>query len=233
MIASEPSPPASLLLVHGAGSGPWVYEEWADNFPSLRVSAVDLHERLEVSTASMADYAERIVDAARALPQPVSLCGWSMGGLVVLLAAARAQAHSVILIEASPPGEVQGFNGDAEVTQGRFDPEAVYGPFPADVPARPESSLHSSSTATSSATNAGRRSPASTAPRSATSPASTTGILCTTPACVTRSPSSSVPSARAARCSSPPGSSGLLLYWPLSCRGPGAGGTIFALPRPP
>ncbi len=141
MIASEPSPPASLLLVHGAGSGPWVYEEWADNFPSLRVSAVDLHERLEVSTASMADYAERIVDAARALPQPVSLCGWSMGGLVVLLAAARAQAHSVILIEASPPGEVQGFNGDAEVTQGRFDPEAVYGPFPADVPARPESSL--------------------------------------------------------------------------------------------
>jgi hypothetical protein len=64
-----------------------------------------------------------------------------MGGLVVLLAAARAQAHSVILIEASPPGEVQGFNGDAEITQGRFDPEAVYGSFPEDVPARPESSL--------------------------------------------------------------------------------------------
>jgi pimeloyl-ACP methyl ester carboxylesterase len=107
----------------------------------LRLAAVDLHERLEVSTASMGDYAERVVDAARALPQPVSLCGWSMGGLVVLLAATRARAHSVILIEASPPGEVQGFNADAEITQGTFDPEALYGPFPANVPARPESSL--------------------------------------------------------------------------------------------
>jgi pimeloyl-ACP methyl ester carboxylesterase len=135
------SPPTSLLLVHGAGSGPRVYEGWADDFPSLRVAAVDLQERLEVSTASMGDYAERVVDAARALPQPVSLSGWSMGGLVVLLAATCARAHSVILIEASPPREVQGFNGDVEITKGTFDPEAVYGPFPAGVPARPESSL--------------------------------------------------------------------------------------------
>jgi pimeloyl-ACP methyl ester carboxylesterase len=89
----------------------------------------------------MADYAERIVDAARVLPQPVSLCGWSMGGLVVLLAATRARAHSVILIEASPTGEIQGFNSEAEITKGTFDPEAVYGPFPPNVPARLESSL--------------------------------------------------------------------------------------------
>jgi hypothetical protein len=64
-----------------------------------------------------------------------------MSVLVVLQEAARARAHSVILIEASLPGEVQGFNGDPEITQGTLDPEAVYGPFPAPVPARPESSL--------------------------------------------------------------------------------------------
>jgi len=40
----ERLPPASLLLVHGAGSGPWVYEGWADEFASVPVLAVDLHE---------------------------------------------------------------------------------------------------------------------------------------------------------------------------------------------
>ena len=141
MTTSAPLPPASLLLVHGAGSGPWVYEDWYASFPSMRVAAVDLQEGLDVGSASMANYAERVVTAAHALPQPVSLCGWSMGGLVVLQAADRARPQSVILIEASPPGEVQGFNAEAELTSGTFDPEAVYGAFPAGVSARPESSL--------------------------------------------------------------------------------------------
>jgi pimeloyl-ACP methyl ester carboxylesterase len=89
----------------------------------------------------MSDYAERVVAAARVLPGPVSLCGWSMGGLVALQAADRARPHSAILLEASPPGEVQGFDADVAITAGTFDPEVVYGDFPAGVPARPESSL--------------------------------------------------------------------------------------------
>jgi len=141
MKTSGPLLPASLLLVHGAGSGPSVYENWAEGFPSLRVAAVDLQRGLDVGSASMANYAERVVNAARALPQPVSLCGWSMGGLVVLQAANSARPHSVILIEASPPGEVQGFDPKVKITSGTFDPEPVYGAFPAGVPARPESSL--------------------------------------------------------------------------------------------
>jgi hypothetical protein len=40
--------PASLLLVHGAGSGPRIYDGWADEFPSMRVAAVDLHGSLDV-----------------------------------------------------------------------------------------------------------------------------------------------------------------------------------------
>jgi pimeloyl-ACP methyl ester carboxylesterase len=133
--------PASLLLVHGAGSGPWIFDDWSECFPSLRVAAVDLQQGLDVGSASMADYAERVVSAARALPRPVALCGWSMGGLVVLQAAVNVRPHSLILIEASPPGEIQGFNPDVEIAAGTFDPEAVYGPFPAGVPARPDSSL--------------------------------------------------------------------------------------------
>jgi diadenosine tetraphosphate (Ap4A) HIT family hydrolase len=132
-------PPASLLLVHGAGSGPWVYEGWAASFPGVTVAAVDLQEDLDVAAASHAHYASNVADAAAALPAPVSLCGWSMGGLVVLQASQLVRPHSVILLEASPPAEVQGTDFDTEVRDGTFDPEAVYGAFPAGVRARPES----------------------------------------------------------------------------------------------
>lgn len=131
--------PSSLVLVHGAGSGPWVYEGWSDDFPGLTVVAVDLQDRLDVATASHADYAQVVVEAAAMLAGPVVLCGWSMGGLVVLQAAERVQAHGVVLLEPSPPAEVQGFSPDTDVTDGAFDPEVVYGEFPAGIRARPES----------------------------------------------------------------------------------------------
>jgi pimeloyl-ACP methyl ester carboxylesterase len=140
-MTSAPERPYSLLLVHGAGSGPWIYHDWIGDFPTLRVATVDLHEALAVERASMSDYADRIAAAVRQLRAPVSVCGWSMGGLAVLQAAQRIQLHSVVLIEASPPGEVQGFNPDVELAAGVFDPEEVYGAFPAGVRARPESSL--------------------------------------------------------------------------------------------
>jgi hypothetical protein len=60
--------PRSLLLVHGAGSGPWVYEGWDEDFPGMQIEAVDLLEGLDVASASHADYARRVVEAAAALP---------------------------------------------------------------------------------------------------------------------------------------------------------------------
>jgi dienelactone hydrolase len=134
-------PPSSLLLVHGAGSGPWVYTDWAASFPTLTVSAVDLQEGIAVEHASMADYAARVTAAARALPQPVALCGWSMGGLIVLQAAEGVQPHSVILLEPSAPAEIQGYNPDVPLVEGAFDPEAEYGMFPDGIKAQPESLL--------------------------------------------------------------------------------------------
>ena len=55
----------------------------------------------------MADYRAQVVAAAQGLPGPVALCGWSMGGLVVLQAAAEVQPDAVVLIEPSPPAEIQ------------------------------------------------------------------------------------------------------------------------------
>jgi pimeloyl-ACP methyl ester carboxylesterase len=139
--ANEVKSPRSLLLVHGAGSGPWVYDGWQGFFPSVTVVAVDLQEGLHVATASHADYAKVVIDVAAQLCAPVALCGWSMGGLVVLNAAERVRPHSVVLLEPSPPAEVQGYNPDAELVAGVFDSEAVYGQFPRGMPARPESSF--------------------------------------------------------------------------------------------
>jgi pimeloyl-ACP methyl ester carboxylesterase len=133
--------PVSLLLVHGAGSGPWVYDRWLSAFPTLTVEAVDLQEGLAVEQASMSDYADRVAAAARTMVGPVALCGWSMGGLVVLQAAQEMQPHSVVLLEASAPAEVQGRDSDVQLVGGVFDPEAEYGKFPAGIAARPESLL--------------------------------------------------------------------------------------------
>jgi pimeloyl-ACP methyl ester carboxylesterase len=107
----------------------------------VSVVAVDLQAGLDVARATHADYAAAVVRAAAGFPGPVALCGWSMGGLVVLEAAQRLEPHSVVLIEPSPPAEVQGFDGSVELRPGVFDPEEVYGPFPAGMEARPESLL--------------------------------------------------------------------------------------------
>lgn len=141
MGGTDGASPASLLLIHGAGSGPWVFDEWPPAFEELEVVAVDLQEDVDVEHASMADYARLVEHRASELPRPVSLCGWSMGGLVALMAAAAVRPHSVILLEASAPGEIQGFAPDAPIRGGSFDPEEVYGPFPPGMPSRPESQL--------------------------------------------------------------------------------------------
>jgi pimeloyl-ACP methyl ester carboxylesterase len=131
----------SLILVHGAGSGPWIFDSWGDAFAGLDVHAVDLHAGLNVGEAAMSNYAAVVHRAVNGLPRPVALCGWSMGGLAALLAARQAGAERLVVLEPSPPGEVQGFDLDLPLETGTFDPEETYGPFPPGVPARPESRL--------------------------------------------------------------------------------------------
>lgn len=125
------------MLVHGAGSGPWVFDGWTH--PSLDVVPVNLHDGLDVGSASMSDY-RGVVEAActRARP-PVALCGWSMGGLVAMMAAHAVRTDALVVIEPSAPAEVQGTH-DAPEGSGTFDPEEVYGAFPPGMRARPESS---------------------------------------------------------------------------------------------
>lgn len=59
----------------------------------------------------------------------------------MLQAAEEVGPHSVVLLESSPPAEAQGVDESVEPRPGVFDPEEVYGAFPAGVQARPESLL--------------------------------------------------------------------------------------------
>jgi pimeloyl-ACP methyl ester carboxylesterase len=115
-----------------------VFDGWEDAFRGATLVAVDLHDGLDVAQATHAQFAEQVVRAAAGL-DGVALCGWSMGGLVVLEAAQSLRPDAVVLIEPSPPAEVQGRDESVEVTPGTFDPESVYGPFPDGMRARPES----------------------------------------------------------------------------------------------
>lgn len=118
-----------------------MFDGWERALAGLEVEAVDLQAGLNVGEAAMSNYAAVVVRAADFLPRPVALCGWSMGGLVAMLAARQSGADRLVLLEPSPPAEVQGHRPDVRVEPGTFDPEAVYGRFPAGIRARPESRL--------------------------------------------------------------------------------------------
>src|SRR5207244_5849191 len=121
--------PRSRVLVHGAGNGPWVFEGWTDTFPGICVSTVDLQARRDVSQTSSADYAEVVEEAVNNASRPVVLCGWSMGGLIAMMAAAVTQPEALVLLEPIPPAEVQGTDESVEVFAGAFHPEVVHGTF--------------------------------------------------------------------------------------------------------
>ncbi|MDQ3915980.1 MAG: alpha/beta fold hydrolase, partial [Actinomycetota bacterium] len=87
---------ASLVLVHGAGSGPWVFDAWVPP-AGLELVAVDLQEGLDVGSASMDDYSRVLVRRCERLPRPHALCGWSMGGLVAMMASEKVSPGALVL----------------------------------------------------------------------------------------------------------------------------------------
>ena len=120
----------SVILVHGAGSGPWVFDAWTDTFGDSELQPVDLQDGLRVEGASMADYAEQVAEVVARRQGRVYVCGWSMGGLVALMAATLVPPRALAVIEPSPPAEVQGTHPEVRQRSGTFDPEEVYGRFP-------------------------------------------------------------------------------------------------------
>jgi pimeloyl-ACP methyl ester carboxylesterase len=127
--------------VHGSGSGPWAFDGWADSFPGATVEAVDLQAGLDLARASIADYADAVVRAAARLPRPLALVGWSLGGLVAMCAAERVRPDALVLLDSSPPLEVQGLRAEVVPAPGTFDPVGTGSIAPPGRRHRRESSL--------------------------------------------------------------------------------------------
>jgi pimeloyl-ACP methyl ester carboxylesterase len=121
-----------------------VFDGWGDRLlgllPGVTVSAVDLQRGLRPETATMSLYAGTIVAEAGRLPFPLVLVGWSMGGLAAMMAAGHLRPAYLVLLEPSPPSEIQGAHPEVQPQPGTYDPGDAYGHFPAGIPSRPESS---------------------------------------------------------------------------------------------
>ena len=99
-----------LVLVHGAanGAGVWSFwraeleaRGWAVHAPDLRGHGA--RAGIDLSTTRMTDYAADVVAVARSLPRPPVLVGWSMGGLVAMMAATAARAVACVGLAPSTP----------------------------------------------------------------------------------------------------------------------------------
>jgi pimeloyl-ACP methyl ester carboxylesterase len=133
-------------MVHGAANGAWVWDFWRRELKALGWDAnvLDLrgHGRslpVDFTEITMEDYVADVESVtqqmeARLGRHPV-LFGWSMGGLVVMMYAARHQeVPALVLFAPSPPEQVAGRASPEEVRQTpreAFGPE-FYGIYPDD-----------------------------------------------------------------------------------------------------
>jgi len=105
---SDTRPP--VILVHGAANSARVWTFWQAELARRGWSshAIDLRGHgasapAELGTTRMADYADDVVALARSLRQPPILVGWSMGGLVAMMAAAACRARACVGLAPSAP----------------------------------------------------------------------------------------------------------------------------------
>ena len=111
VVAEDQSP---LILVHGAANSALVWTFWQDELAHRGWSshALDLRghgrsEAVDLIATQMADYADDVVALARELKRSPVLLGWSMGGLVAMMAAASCDAQACIGLAPSAPAQVR------------------------------------------------------------------------------------------------------------------------------
>lgn len=108
LVADRRRPP--VLLVHGAANSARVWKFWQEALAARGWSshALDLRghgesEAIDLAEARMADYAADVVELARQVRRPPILLGWSMGGLVAMMAAPSCDAIACVGLAPSTP----------------------------------------------------------------------------------------------------------------------------------
>lgn len=99
-----------LLLIHGALTGSWMWSPFAAHFAERGWEAHAMNLRghytsdlADLSTTTMADYAEDIGVAVRQLGRPPVIIAWGIGALAALLYAERRPVLGLVLLAPSPP----------------------------------------------------------------------------------------------------------------------------------
>ncbi len=133
-----------LLLVHGAPNSSSVWRFWQQALAERGWSshAVDLRghgeSRGSVDGATMSDYADDVVAAADGLAERPVVVGWSMGGLVAMMVAARGAARACVGLAPSAPAAMR--DHGLEIRPGLFGSEeyGITSADPAEQPAMPD-----------------------------------------------------------------------------------------------
>lgn len=117
---------APFVLVHGAANSALVWTFWQRELAARgHIShAIDLRGHghsgaCDLSRVSMHDYADDVCGFVETLAQPPVLAGWSMGGLVAMLAAQRAKVRAIVGLAPSTPALMR--DESVELRTGEFD----------------------------------------------------------------------------------------------------------------
>jgi pimeloyl-ACP methyl ester carboxylesterase len=106
---SKTKPP--VVMIHGAFCGPWSLDGFKGAFEKagyrVTVPGLRFHDGAAppeaLATTGLADYRADLEDEIAALDEPAILIGYSMGGLLAQLLAARRQVRALVLLAPSAP----------------------------------------------------------------------------------------------------------------------------------
>lgn len=146
-LPDKPNTRPPVVLIHGAANSAVVWTFWQRTLAERGWAsyAIDLRGHgtsmpCDLSNTTMGDYADDVVATVRQLDttRGVVLMGWSMGGLVAMMAAARCGARAVVgLAPSTPAGAV---DPGTVIEHGEFGPGeyGITSEDPADQPAMPD-----------------------------------------------------------------------------------------------
>lgn len=145
ILPDAPSRQPPVVLVHGAANSAVVWTHWQPMLGERGVAsyALDLRghgaaDHVDLSRASMRDYADDVRSLIAQLAAPPVVIGWSMGGLVAMMVAADGGVAGCVGLAPSRPSDVT--DESKPLRQGTFGPEGygIASGDPENQPAMPD-----------------------------------------------------------------------------------------------
>lgn len=149
VLPPAPSERPPIILVHGAANSALVWTYWQEELAGLGYAsyAIDLRghgesEQLDLSQTSMRDYADDVRGLIAELDAKPVIVGWSMGGLIAMMVAARG-SNIAACIGLAPSTPTLKLDASIDIRDGEFGPEeyGIASDDPAEQRAMPDLDL--------------------------------------------------------------------------------------------